>query len=133
MWAFHEAPDAFEQLTPPSEGIKVLSRTGGIAAGARLVMSMPVLGPFRMEWHALHTVCRKPEIFIDEQERGPFAYWRHEHRFEARDQETLMTDAITYRLPGGPVVNFIGAPVVKRQLRALFQYRHAITKKSCES
>ena len=132
VWAFHEAPDALEKLTPPSQGIRVLSRSGGIAAGARLVIRVRILGPIRTEWHAVHTVCKAPTLFIDEQERGPFAYWRHEHRFTQHNQGTQLTDAITFRLPGGPIVNFFGSPFVKLQLRAMFRYRHAITKKSCE-
>ena len=132
VWAFHETPDALEKLTPPSQGIEVVSHTGGIAAGARLVIRVPILGPIQAEWHAVHTVCKAPTLFIDEQEKGPFAYWHHEHRFTQHNQGTLLTDAITFRLPGGPIVNFFGAPIVKLQLRGMFRYRHAMTKKSCE-
>jgi len=132
VWAFHEAPDALERLTPPNQGIEVISRSGGIAAGAKLVIRVPILGPFATEWHALHTVCTPPKLFIDEQEQGPFAYWHHEHRFVTHNQGTQMTDAITFRVPGGPVVNFFAAPFVRLQLRSMFKHRHAVTKKSCE-
>lgn len=132
VWAFHEAPDALEKLTPPGQGIEVVSQSGGIEAGAKKVIRIPVLGLFKTEWHAVHTIYKPMSLFIDEQEQGPFAYWHHEHRFTRSNEGTQMTDSITFRLPGGPIVNFFGAPVVKLQLRSLFKYRHAITKKSCE-
>jgi ligand-binding SRPBCC domain-containing protein len=133
VWAFHEAPDALEKLTPPSVKLEVLLNEGGIAVGARKVIRVPVLGPIRSEWHAIHTVCDAPRLFIDEQERGPFAYWHHEHRFQAHNQGTQLTDAITFELPGGWLVNFFGAPFVRLQLRGMFRHRHAVTKKCCES
>lgn len=132
VWAFHESPDVLEKLMPPSQGIRVVSRSGGIEAGARLVISVPILGLTRVEWHAVHTVYKPFTLFIDEQEQGPFAYWHHEHRFTQHNLGTLMTDAITFRLPGGPIVDFFGAPIVKLQLRSMFRYRHTMTKKSCE-
>jgi ligand-binding SRPBCC domain-containing protein len=132
VWAFHEAPDALERLTPPSQKIEVVSRTGGLDVGAKVVIRMPLLGLFPMEWHAVHTVCRRPTLFVDELEQGPFAYWHHEHRFHRSNEGTTLTDAITFRVPGGPVANFFVAPIVRLQLRSLFKYRHAITKKSCE-
>ncbi len=132
VWAFHEAPDALERLTPPGNGIRVISRSGGIGVGARLKIEVSLLGPLKTEWHALHTECRAPEIFVDEQEKGPFSYWRHEHRFAREGEGTRLTDAIEYRLPGGKLINYLGAPFVRWQLRTMFNYRHAITKKSCE-
>ncbi len=132
VWAFHEAPDALEKLTPPGQGIEVVFQSGGIEAGAKKVIRIPVLGFFKTEWHALHTVYKPVSLFIDEQVKGPFAYWHHEHRFTRSNEGTQMTDAITFRLPGGPVLNFLGTPIVKLQLRTLFKFRHEITKKSCE-
>jgi len=133
VWAFHEAPDALEKLSPPGAGIRVVSRTGGIGVGARLVIKVPVLGPIAAEWHAVHTACSPPNLFIDEQERGPFAYWHHEHRFEREGRGTRLTDAITYRLYGGPLIDLLGAPFVRLQLVPMFKFRHEITKKSCEA
>ncbi len=132
VWAFHESPKALSLLTPPAQGIRVLSHTGGIAAGARLVISVKLLGPIRVTWRALHTLCTAPTLFVDEQESGPFAYWRHEHRFSSVDGGTQLTDFIVFRVPGGPLINWFAAPVVRFQLTALFRFRHATTQKCCE-
>ena len=45
-----------------------------------------------------------PHRFVDEQTRGPFRRWVHEHRFQpTSDGHTLMTDRITFASPAGPV------------------------------
>ena len=132
VWAFHENPQALLQLTPPAQDIRVLSHTGGIGAGARLRISVRLFGPIRVEWHAVHTVCTPPSLFIDEQERGPFAYWHHEHRFSPVAEGTMLTDAITFRVWGGPLVNLLVAPIVRLQLAGLFAYRHKATCAACQ-
>jgi len=37
VFHWHDRPDAFEQLTPPWERVRVVERTGGIADG-RLIL-----------------------------------------------------------------------------------------------
>lgn len=48
------------------------------------------------------TDLASPNGFVDEMRRGPFARWRHVHRFEVRESGTLMVDDVDYRLPLGP-------------------------------
>jgi ligand-binding SRPBCC domain-containing protein len=133
VWAFHEAPNAIERLTPPAQGIRLLSRQGGLATGARVVFEIPILGPFKMQWHALHTACDPPNLFVDEQQRGPFSYWRHEHRFASLGpNRTQLTDHVEFRILGGRLVNAMAAPIIRLQLRQLFKFRHQATKNYCE-
>ncbi len=40
-------------------------------------------------------------FFVDEQRRGPYALWHHEHHFTAEGQATLMEDIVHYELPLG--------------------------------
>ena len=49
------------------------------------------------------TEVEAPVRFADVQERGPFAWFRHEHRFEARDGVTRMYDHWEHRSPLGPL------------------------------
>lgn len=141
VFAFHERPDAFALLSPPWAGIEVIRREGGLAVGAETLISLPMI-PFwpksllpnllRLEWLARHTKYEPPKLFADEQVRGPFRYWKHEHKMEAVGGETLLTDDITFCLPGGVIVNRIGAAFVRMGLRRVFAFRHMMTKKFCE-
>jgi ligand-binding SRPBCC domain-containing protein len=62
--------------------------------------------------------------FIDEQIKGPYALWRHEHVFEpqSRDGEpgTLCTDIVTYAHWGGPLAE---RWLVRPDLDRIFAYR----------
>ena len=45
-----------------------------------------------------------PVRFVDEQQRGPFRRWWHEHTFTAvANGETQMTDVVEFRSPLGPL------------------------------
>jgi ligand-binding SRPBCC domain-containing protein len=61
--------------------------------------------------------------------RGPFAFWRHTHRFEAIDvHRCLYEDRIEYVVPGGPWTQKLITPVVARLLAIAFARRHAIVR-----
>ncbi len=128
VFAFHERDDALALLSPPFPPVRVVSRRGGIAAGARVDLR---IGPIR--WLALHTVYDANRLFVDEQIEGPFASWVHRHEFEAIDaQTTRLTDRVTFTLPGGPIVNALLGRVVALSLVPMFRFRHQATKAACE-
>ncbi|MBL8173950.1 MAG: SRPBCC family protein [Bryobacterales bacterium] len=132
VWQFHEREDALELLSPPWAKPRIVSRKGRLATGSRIEMLLPA-GPFRVRWLALHVDCEERRHFTDEQISGPFRYWKHEHRFQQDNGGTRLTDAVEFRLPLSPFSDWLLAWAVKLQLRALFRYRHRITKQSCES
>jgi len=48
------------------------------------------------------TELQYPSRFVDEQQRGPFQRWRHEHTFAATASgRTLMTDIVEFESPLG--------------------------------
>ena len=49
------------------------------------------------------TELERPRRFVDEQIRGPFARFRHEHLFEEIDGGTRMTDNVEFAAPFGPL------------------------------
>jgi hypothetical protein len=77
VFQWHDRPDAFEQLTPPWERVRVVERTGGIADG-RMVLEMRI-GPIRRRWIAQHVDFQPGRQFRDVQIAGPFAHWKHAH------------------------------------------------------
>ena len=129
VFAFHEREDALPRLSPPFPPMRVVSRTGGIRTGARVELR---IGPIR--WLALHTEYRVNELFVDEQIAGPSGSWVHRHEFEALGPHTTrLTDRVTFRLPGGPVVNALFGRLVTWSLIPMFRFRHRATRLACES
>lgn len=127
VFAFHERSDALELLTPPSERVTVIRRDGSIKAGSVVELKVG-LGPFSTRWIAEHTVYEKDRLFIDEQRSGPFAFWRHQHRFLPEDDGTRLVDSIDFALYGGPVAEKLAGWLIVRRLRAMFTYRHDKTR-----
>jgi ligand-binding SRPBCC domain-containing protein len=60
--------------------------------------------------------------FVDEQRKGPYRYWIHEHRFEAinGNNSTRIHDDVRYSVLGGRLVNRL---FVEPDLARIFSYR----------
>ncbi len=127
-FAWHQRPEALWRLLPPWQNVRILEQAGGIEPGARVKLRLRV-GLLPCEWEAVHRECEPPRRFVDEQARGPFAHWRHEHLFEptAQGQRCRLTDAITYRLRAGTLGRLIAGRGVRRTLDRVFAYRHRVT------
>ena len=124
VWEFHERPDAIERLTPPGQRVQVISRSGGLEAGAEVVFRVYLLGPISIRWVARHTACERYRQFTDEQIEGPFRYWHHVHEFETHGDGMRLTDRISFDVFGGPPAAWL----VRRQLTSMFQHRHEVTR-----
>lgn len=128
VFAWHERPEAFEDLAPPWEPVEILERTGSIRdEGSRVVIRMK-MGPIPLKWIAEHRDCIPGVQFRDIQISGPFARWEHTHRFESDgNQGCWLEDRVVYRLPGGFLGQWLGGKMTKRKLNRLFDHRHRVT------
>lgn len=70
------------------------------------------------------TALERPRLFVDEQTRGPFRTFRHEHTFrEHPEGGSVMVDSITL---ASPVLGFvIDRAILVPYLRRLIQQRNA--------
>ncbi len=133
VFAFHESPGAFEQLTPPWESVAVESGGESIRPGARVTLRTK-LGPFSLRWVAEHTEYDPPRLFADRQLSGPFAIWFHRHRMiDDGRGGTLLRDEVDYELPLGTIGRRLAGGMVRRKLERLFDFRHEVTRRVVES
>jgi ligand-binding SRPBCC domain-containing protein len=79
--------------------------------------------PFRMT--VTITEHEPPSRFVDEQVRGPFGSWRHEHRFVATAGGTSMVDEVEFASPYGVVGRVVDRLVLRRYVRRLLVARNA--------
>jgi ligand-binding SRPBCC domain-containing protein len=70
------------------------------------------------------TALEAPHRFVDEQVRGPFNRFRHEHRFEPSARGTRMVDTIEFRAPLGPLGRIAEVLVLRRHLLRLIEERN---------
>lgn len=140
VWAFHEdVRRALPELSPPSSRVVIESADLPVRVGSKIVIrgKGPLGLPLR--WVAMIVEHRPPDtshgkaraVFVDEQESGPFAAWRHEHTFEeVSPGATRLTDRITYRVPLGPLGVVANTFFVRRQIVAMFRHRHEVLRRT---
>ncbi len=137
VWLFHADAQNLLRLSPPASRASLESADLPLREGSQLVILArgPLARPIR--WVARITDFTPPHAvlfgvearFVDEQLEGPFASWRHEHEMEAQGAKTtLLTDRVTYRLPGGPLAILADWLLVRWQLKRLFAYRHRVMR-----
>ena len=132
VFAFHEQPDALRLLAPPWERTRVVQSALISAVGSRAIIEAPIFGPLKTRWVAEHTVYDPPHLFEDVQISGPFRKWRHRHIVETHAEGAILRDEIDYEPPLW-IIGRLAAPLfIERRLRKLFDFRHAVTRQSCE-
>jgi ligand-binding SRPBCC domain-containing protein len=112
-----------DALTPPFLRFQILTPMPvELRVGAQLDYQLSLFGvPVR--WRTRISDWQPQERFVDEQESGPYAFWRHTHEFEAREGSTLMRDIVDYSEPFGPVGTVAHVLFVRRTLDRIFDFR----------
>jgi ligand-binding SRPBCC domain-containing protein len=129
VWAFFSTPTNLDALTPPDLSFEILGEPGPMYQGQLIAYRIGILPWVRLNWLTEIRHVREGRYFVDEQRRGPYALWYHEHHFEPRDGGVLMTDHVTYALPLGPLGDVVQALWVRRQLRHIFEYRNTAVER----
>ncbi len=133
VFAFHEAPDAFERLQPPWQETEIVQPPASLEVGTRVVLRVKV-GPLWQTMVAEHVEYEPGRMFADRLVKGPFAKWLHRHIVTPRgDHECVLTDDIEYELPLGVLGRVFGGWFARKNLERLFEYRHQVTREACES
>lgn len=128
VFTWHTRPGGFLRLTPPGWAEVRQGPTAGIDVGSESVLRItdPILaglGPrvggaaVGVDWLVRHVALDAGRMFADEQARGPFRRWRHEHHFEDAPDGTVVTDVVEWDAPA-PAHGF-----VETRLRRLFAFR----------
>ena len=79
------------------------------------------------------TALERPHRFVDEQVRGPFQRFHHEHLFETDGDRTLMIDRINFDAPLGPVGRFVERALLGSYLVKLIRERNDYLKRTAET
>ena len=86
--------------------------------------------PFRMTSRV--TELERPTRFVDEQVRGPFRWFRHEHLFEADDAGTLMTDRVSFQAPVAGLGWAVERALLSGYMKKLIEERGTYLKRAAE-
>lgn len=121
---FFSDPHNLERLTPAFLNFKFLSKPPAVMHPGTVIDYQIRLYGIPVHWRTRIEVVEPPNKFVDVQEKGPYALWRHSHTFRAAgERQTEMTDRVEYALPLGPLGEVAYYLFVARSLREIFDYR----------
>ncbi|HKY64279.1 MAG TPA: SRPBCC family protein [bacterium] len=120
VFSFFADPKNLQQITPPWLHFTILrSSTPQIAAGTLLDYKLRLRGvPIR--WQSEITVWDPPLRFVDEQRKGPYRRWVHQHLLTEKEGGTQVEDLVEYAVLGGSLVHRL---LVRPDLERVFAYR----------
>jgi ligand-binding SRPBCC domain-containing protein len=75
----------------------------------------------------------RPYIFRDEQTKGIFDYFKHDHIFELKENKTIMTDVFEYLAPFGFLGRIADRWFLEKYMTNLLLRRNKVIKEFAES
>jgi ligand-binding SRPBCC domain-containing protein len=78
------------------------------------------------------TAFNYPVYFTDEMVQGAFTSFKHEHIFEATENNTLMTDVFQFESPLGILGKLANRLFLRAYMRNLLVHRNEVIKKEAE-
>jgi ligand-binding SRPBCC domain-containing protein len=122
VFAFFSNPAKLAEITPARFAFRIVEQPDGpLFEGAEIEYRIRVRG-LPVGWRSRITVWEPPERFVDEQIRGPYRFWIHEHSFRPDGEGTQVHDRVRYGVPGGALVDRL---LVRPDLERIFEFRRA--------
>ena len=129
-WRFFSDPSNLVTITPASMNFRITSppHQGEMYAGQIIRYKVTVAPAVTVQWISEITHARKPYFFVDEQRRGPYTFWHHQHHFREIDGGIEMTDEVNYEVPFGPLGRLVNHVFVGPKLKRIFEHRSKVLR-----
>jgi ligand-binding SRPBCC domain-containing protein len=125
IFAFFSDPKNLEKITPRWLRFEILSPTELAVDRSTRIDYRPRVRGLPIHWQSEITVWEPPARFVDQQTRGPYQVWIHEHTFSVHEGGTIAGDNVVYAVPGGKLVQKL---LVAPDLDRIFHYRHEVLR-----
>ncbi len=123
VFEFFSQAENLEIITPPWLSFKIRSVSPSPIQKGSVIQYALRLHGVPLHWTSEITEWEPPYWFVDLQVKGPYKLWHHEHRFEACDGGTLITDTVTLALPFGMVGRVAYRLRVRSDIQKIFTFR----------
>ena len=121
IFPFFSRAENLDELTPPWLHFNILTELPIEMKEGVFIDYKLRIGMLPVRWRSKITAWEPPHRFVDEQVKGPYRRWVHEHAFIEHERGTLVRDRIEYAVLGGAIINRL---LVKRDVEKIFSYRH---------
>jgi ligand-binding SRPBCC domain-containing protein len=107
-------------ITPPWLSFRIVTKPPIVMQAGTLIDYRLRVRGIPLRWRTRINVWQPPHRFVDEQVRGPYRLWIHEHTLEQADGGTLVRDHVQYAVP----LDLIIYPLmVRSDVRRIFEFR----------
>lgn len=124
VWDFFSSPVNLAKITPAEMGFLITSPLQPeMYAGMFITYKVsPALG-IKVDWVTEITEINHRKFFIDEQRKGPYNIWHHEHHFKEVDGGVEMHDLLYYDVPFGFIGSIADMVFVRNKVKQIFAFR----------
>lgn len=119
LFPFFASAANLDAITPPWLHFQILTPFVKMSEGALIDYRLRVRG-IPMRWRTRINLWEPPLRFVDEQIRGPYRLWVHEHSFEECEGGTLARDNVRYAVPLDSLAH---RWVVRPDIERIFRFR----------
>ena len=132
-WDFFSSPGNLKKITPDYMGFDVKTELPDkMYEGLMIEYTVKPLLGIPMNWITEIKTVKELEFFVDEQRKGPYKIWHHEHHFKEVDGGVEMTDIVSYELPLGILGRIMHPFLVQKKLEKIFDFRFKAVEQSKE-
>lgn len=122
VFAFFSDAANLQRLTPAYLNFRILTPLPIVMRVGTLIDYRISLHGLPLRWRTRISVWEPGVRFVDEQLKGPYRLWIHEHTFEATSDGTIARDSVRYAHFGGPLVHRY---FIRPKLEEIFDFRKA--------
>lgn len=123
-WQFFATPKNLNEVTPDDMVFEIVSELPDtIYAGLLINYRLKPMLNIPINWCTEITHIKEKVYFVDEQRKGPYNIWHHEHHFKAVADGVLMTDILHYDIGKSFFGWIAGKMFVNKMVKSIFAYR----------
>ncbi len=123
VFSFFSKPENLERITPEYLKFKILDISPIFMKKGQIINYKMKVRGIPIKWSSLIKSYCPPYNFIDEQIKGPYAFWHHTHEFIEEEKGTRIIDHVKYRIPLGYLGKMINYIWVAKDLEKIFNFR----------
>jgi ligand-binding SRPBCC domain-containing protein len=129
-WNFFATPKNLNEVTPDDLVFEITSDVPDkMYEGLMITYKIKPLLNISINWCTEITHIKEQQYFVDEQRKGPYNIWHHEHHFKAVEGGTLMTDILHYDIGKWIFGTIAGKLFVDKQVNFIFEHRYKALEK----
>ncbi len=122
-WEFFSNPKNLALITPDTLGFKIKNEVADkMYEGIMISYTVKPLLGIPLNWVTEITKIKEKEYFIDEQRKGPYKIWHHEHHFKEVNGGVQMSDVLSYEIPYGSLGKLMKS-FIKKKIEEIFAFR----------